>query len=136
MNLLSEYLDIIICILTALLSYFIGRCHQLFIEKRNTIAIHFQKLYSPFEKEYLRNGPGAFCFTDLSKESQQNFLDILIDNYEYTDSDLKTLIYEFRCAIAFENADAANHIFFKIASSIDNSFNQIGKKLFLKPHKF
>lgn len=136
MNLLSEHLDIIICILTALLSYFAGRCHQLFIENRNTIAIRFQKLYAPFEKEYLRNGPGAFCFTDLSNESQKIFLEILIDNYEYTDSDLKTLIYEFRCAIASEDADAANHIFFKIASSIDKSFNQIGKKLFLKPHKF
>lgn len=136
MKLLSEHLDIIICILTALLSYFVGRCHQLFIENRNMIAIRFQKLYAPFEKEYLRNGPGAFRFTDLSKESQKKFLDILIDNYEYTDSNLKTLIYEFRCAIVSEDTDAENHIFFKIASSIDISFNQIGKKLFLKPHKF
>ena len=136
MNLISEHLEIIVCILTALLSYFVGRHHQLFIEGRNMTAIRFQKIYAPFEKEYLRQGPGAFCFTDLSKETQKRFLDILIDNYEYTDSELKTLIYEFRCAIASEDINDTNKLFFKIACSIDKSFNQIGKKLFLKPHKF
>lgn len=136
MEILSRYSTYIICVLTALLGYGAGRWHQLFLEKRNIISIRFQNLYAPFEKEYLKAGPGAFYFTDLSDEKQKFFQNILIDNYEYTDSALKTLIYEFRCAIFSGDTNDINRTFFEIATSIDKTFDKISKKLFLEPHKF
>jgi hypothetical protein len=87
-------------------------------------------------KEYLKAGPGAFSFSDLAKENQDIFLNLLIDNYEYTDSNLKTLIYEFRCSLDSDDYSDSNRLFFEIASSIDASFNSIGKKLFMEPYKF
>lgn len=136
MGILSQYSTYIVCILAAILGYGTGRWHQLFLEKRNITSIRFQKLYAPFEKEYLKAGPGAFLFTDLSDEKQKIFQNMLIDNYEYTDSALKTLIYEFRCAIFSGDTDDVNRIFFEIATSINKTFDKTSKKLFLEPHKF
>ena len=136
MEILSQYSTYIVCILTAMLGYGAGRWHQLFLEKRNIIAIRFHKLYAPFVKEYLKAGPGAFCFTDLSDEKQKIFQNMLLDNYEYTDSALKTLIYEFRCALSCGDTNDVNRIFFEIATSINKTFDKTSKKLFMEPHKF
>lgn len=140
LNFLIENVDqiifILVSIITSILGYIVGRKHQLFIEKRTRLNERYQKLYCPFEKQYLKTCTGAFHFCDLPNEEQELFLTILYDNYEYTDSKLKNLIYEFNSSYRGNNIDieATNLKFHEIACHISDEFDKIGKKLFFEPH--
>lgn len=140
MSFLTDHLDPIALIVSSVISIFLGyitgRKHQLFLEKRSRLMERFQKLYAPFEKLYIKTSKGAFYFTDLPLEVQEKFISILYDNYEYTSSKLKNLIYEFKCNYYGEDQDieTANLKFHEIACEISDQFNEIGKKLYYDPY--
>ena len=131
-NNLDSISMILASIISILLGYIVGRKHQLFLEKRSRLMERYQKLYTPFEKLYLKNSKGAFYFTDLPPTVQEQFISILYDNYEYTNSKLKNLIYEFKCCYYGDEKDikTANLKFHEIACEMSDQFNEIGKKLY------
>nr|WP_314460670.1 hypothetical protein [uncultured Clostridium sp.] len=140
MNFLLENAEqitlIFVNILTAALGYAVGRKHQLFLEKRSRLMARYQNLYAPFERLYVKICTGAFYFTDMPISTQEEFLTILYDNYEYTDSKLKNLIYEFNCNYRGNDIDieTANLKFYEIACRISEQFDKLSKKLFFEPH--
>lgn len=133
---IDQIVIVIVAIVTAILGYITGRKHQLFLEKRSRLMERHQKLYAPFEKLYLKTCTGAFYFTDLPLDVQEQFLLIMYDNYEYTDSKLKNLIYDFRCNYYGNNIDTevANLKFHEIAVQISTHFNELGEKLYFEPY--
>lgn len=134
---IEQIIIILVSIITAILGYITGRKHQLFLEKRSRLMERYQNLYAPFEKLYLKVCTGAFYFTDLPIDIQEQFLSILYNNYEYTDSKLKNLIYEFRCNYYGNDIDieVANLKFYEIASQISSQFHKLGNKLYFEGYK-
>lgn len=136
MNFFDTHIDLIVCIITALLGYAAGRQHQLFSEKRTRLQERFEKLYAPFEKMLWLHTHGAFNFSELEPDLQRKFFELLFNNYEYADSELKELLMRFKwtydnpCA---DMAEADKH-FFMIEKRISDVFNALSKRLFLDPY--
>lgn len=128
--------ELILCLITAIAGYFVGKWHQLFIERRTALSLRFQNLYAPFEKLIWLNTQGAHTFSGLNRQLQREFFELLLNNYEYADSELKELIFRFKCT--YDNSetdmDEADQYFFLIEKRIDQIFNTISKKLFYEPY--
>lgn len=135
---ISGIFSIAVCIVTAVLSYFLGLFQHSFMAKREKNAERFEKLYAPFEKMLWLHTHGAFHFSDLDPQLQREFFELLFNNYEYADSELKELLMRFKWAYDTPGSDTddANKCFFLIEKRIDSIFNVLSKKLFLEPYSF
>lgn len=93
----------------------------------------YDHLYAPFVKLLLSETHGAFLFTDLDNSLQRRFTDILLQNYQYSDTDLQDLIYFFQNA--YDNRhkysdNDANQYFFDIANDIFSTYKLMNQKLY------
>lgn len=136
MGYFDTHTELIICIITASLGYVAGRRHQLFLEKRSMLRERFEKLYAPFEKMIWIHTHGAFNFSELEPSLQKMFFELLFNNYEYADSELKELLMRFKWTYDTPIADkeAADKHFFMIENRISQIFGILSKKLFLEPY--
>lgn len=134
---LSDPTSIIVCIIAALLSYIFGLFQHRFVEKREQKSRRFEKLYAPFEKMIWLRTYGAFQFSELDPSLQRQFFELLFNNYEYADSELKELLLRFKWVYDTPGAkdiEAANKYFFMIEQRISLVFNVLCKELFLEPY--
>ena len=136
MGYFDTHVELIICFITALLGYVAGRRHQLFLEKRAMLHDRFEKLYAPFEKMIWIHTQGAFHFSKLDPDLQRKFFELLFNNYEYADSELKELLMRFKWTYDTPGADMeeADRHFFMIENRISQIFGMLSKKLFLEPY--
>lgn len=129
--------EIVICIISLTAGYFISRLQEYRSKKYMRIEERFQKLYAPFEKMIWFHTHGAFLFSDFDMSMQKQFFDLLFNNYEYADSELKELLLRFKWVYdtpSSKDVDESNKCFFLIAQHISSVFNIFCKKLFLDPY--
>ncbi|UWO83159.1 hypothetical protein NQ487_20025 [Hungatella hathewayi] len=128
--------ELVISIISLVIGYFISKFLQRYTEKRARTIERFEKLYSPFEKMIWINTHGAFNFSDLEPELQKQFFELLFNNYEYADAELKELLMRFKWEYDCPggNIEDANKFFFMIECRISVVFNVLSKKLFLEPY--
>ena len=79
---------------------------------------------------------GAFHFSKLDPDLQRKFFELLFNNYEYADSELKELLMRFKWTYDTPGADMeeADRHFFIIENRISQIFGMLSKKLFLEPY--
>lgn len=133
----SEPFSIVICVITALLSYAFGLFQHRFIAKREKQSERFEKLYAPFEKMIWLHTHGAFQFSELDPNLQRQFFELLFNNYEYADSELKELLLRFKWVYdtpAAKDTEDTDKCFFMIEQRISLVFNVLCKELFLEPY--
>ncbi len=133
----SELFNIAICVITALLSYTFGLFQHRFVAKREQKSERFAKLYAPFEKMLWLHTHGAFRFSELDPVLQRQFFELLFNNYEYADSELKELLLRFKWLYdtpTAKDTEEANKCFFMIEQRISLIFNVLSKQLFLEPY--
>lgn len=73
---------------------------------------------------------GAFLFSDLDAELQDEFFGILIDGYCYADSKLKLKITEFRWQWISNDIDSLNDTFFDISKDIFEYGDKLSNKVY------
>ncbi len=120
-------------IISLVIGYFFSKFQQHYSEKRTRISERFEKLYAPFEKMIWLRTKGTFCFSDLDPQLQQDFIELLFNNYEYADSKLKILLMHFKWSYDSKDFQGSNDNFFLIMKQISAAFNLLSKKLFLEP---
>ncbi|MCM1326932.1 MAG: hypothetical protein NC094_09065 [Bacteroidales bacterium] len=129
--------EITIAIISLVVGYFISRIQEILSEKHTRKEERFQKLYAPFVKMIWLHTHGAFQFSELDPSLQRQFFELLFNNYEYADSELKALLLQFKWTYdtpsAEDVADADRH-FFLIEERITTVFNVLCKDLFLEPY--
>ena len=80
---------------------------------------------------------GAFQFSDLAPDLQRQFFELLFNNYEYADSELKELLLRFKWVYdvpAAKDIEEADKCFLLIEQRISLVFDVLCKKLFLEPY--
>lgn len=110
-----------------------GIITKLLYDKRTKTEERFTKLYAPFAKLVIKETHhSAYYFSNFSEETQKNFIDLLYDNYEFTDKELRKRIYEFSCAYHEKCMEECNTSFYKVHGYIDDEFDRLSKKLFYR----
>jgi hypothetical protein len=124
---------VIATIISFVLGYYSSKLSKQFSEKRTRMLERFEKLYAPFEKMILIHTYGAFSFSALDAELQNQFVSLLYNNYEYADSELKELIMRFKWTYppAQPDPQESDKYFFLIERRISDVFNIFSKRLFL-----
>lgn len=129
--------ELLICILSLIGGYIFRRFQERYTERHTQKTERFKKLYAPFEKMIWLHTQGAFQFSDLEPLLQRQFFELLFNNYEYADSELKELLLRFKWVYdtpLVKDADEADKCFFLIEQRIDTVFNVLSKELFLEPY--
>ena len=130
-------IELIISMTSLIIGYFISRLLERHSEKYTRKSERFEKLYAPFEKMVWLHTHGAFQFSDLAPDLQRQFFELLFNNYEYADSELKELLLRFKWVYdtpSAKDTDEADKCFFLIEQRISLIFNVLCKELFLEPY--
>jgi len=130
-----EIAQIFIPIITAIIGYILGRFEFLYKEKRTQLKTQFLELYLPLQKFLIDVNPEEKTFSSLYSEIQADIVDMLIDKYEYAESDLKNLIVKFHSTFVKDpyNTDAVTTLdneFFELIKCVKRDYNKLAKKLF------
>ncbi len=130
-------IELTISIVSLAFGYFTSRFLETHSEKYTRKSERFEKLYAPFEKMIWLHTHGAFQFSDLDPALQRQFFELLFNNYEYADSELKELLLRFKWVYdipAAKDIEEADKCFFMIEQRISLVFNILSKELFLEPY--
>lgn len=130
-------LELTISIVSLIAGYIINLIQTNHSEKRTRKSERFEKLYAPFEKMIWLHTHGAFHFSELEPSLQRQFFELLFNNYEYADSELKELLLRFKWLYdtpAAKDVEEADKCFFLIEQRIWAVFNALCKKLFYEPY--
>lgn len=130
-------IELIISIISLTIGYFTSRILEAHSEKYTCKSKRFEKLYAPFVKMIWLHTHGAFQFSELNIVLQRQFFELLFNNYEYADSELKELLLRFKWVYdtpAANDIEEANKCFFMIEQRISLVFNVLSKELFLEPY--
>ena len=127
--------EIIVAVVSAFAGAALSWGYQEFIAKRTMAQERFQKLYAPFEKMVLLRTHGAHNFSSLEPALREDFIRLLLNNYEYADSVLKLLIVQFKWCLDSEIKDDGDKTFYLIERHVSEGFNKLSRKLFLEPFK-
>jgi len=130
-------IELTISIISLAIGYFTSRLLETHSEKYTRKSERFEKLYAPFEKMIWLHTHGAFQFSDLDPDLQRQFFELLFNNYEFADSELKELLLCFKWVYdtpAAKDIEEADKCFFMIEQRISLVFNVLSKELFLEPY--
>ena len=125
--------SIISLVFGGLVSLFIQRKTEKFTRKEE----RFRNLYAPFQKMIWIQTHGAFEFFDLEPSLQRQFFELLFNNYEYADGELKELLLRFKWVYdtpSSKDGKDSNKCFFLIQQRIDTVFNSLCRSMFLEPY--
>ena len=130
-------IEVIICLISLIVGYIFNRFQERHSEKYTRKSERFEKLYAPFVKKIFLDTQGAFQLSDLDPLLQRQFFELLFNNYEYADSELKELLQQFKWVYdipAANDKEEANKCFFMIEQRIFAVFEVLSKEMFLEPY--
>ncbi len=130
-------IELVVSIISLIVGYFFSRLQERHSEKYTRKSERFEKLYAPFEKMIWLHTHGAFQFSDLDSGLQRQFFELLFNNYEYADSELKELLLRFKWVYdtpAAKDIEETDKCFFMIEQRISLVFNVLCRELFLEPY--
>jgi len=126
---ISRFIDLTLVLVTLFLGYFLGRLQERTQSKQSTLLERYNNLYWKFEHLFLSKTKGAFSFSELETNLQDDFFKVLIDGYCYADSELKTLITEFRWLYIDKISNELDDKFIEIARHMSDIEIELSKKL-------
>ena len=130
-------IELITSTTSLIIGFFTNRLLEHHSEKYTRKSERFEKLYAPFVKMVWLHTHGAFQFSDLAPDLQRQFFELLFNNYEYADSELKELLLRFKWVYdvsAAKDIEEADKCFFLIEQRISLVFNVLCRKLFFEPY--
>ena len=130
-------IELTISIISLIAGYITSQLLERHSEKYTRKSERFDKLYAPFEKMVWLHTHGAFQFSELDPVLQRQFFELLFNNYEYADSELKELLLRFKWVYdtpAAKDTEEADKCFFMFEQRMWLVYNVLCKDLFLEPY--